>query len=644
MADDRPPLPAGWSYDPPAAPKTAAPEGRPALPAGWSYDPPAPAEESSWAGFRPPTNVREGLQQIMKKAAPVVGGMLESAGKTSHGLLTGELEPTPENVLPAAAAVINPVARGAAAAAREAAVAARAATKAAGGAEVEAAAQAMPRFTETPGKQAAAEVLAGVPFVGKPIREAASKSLGEFEGRVATADKAVEDLWAKAETAATRPTGAIPSQTRAGQLIMQGVRDEKPFMTPRGTVTGVGEEIKYLHPSLENVLRGAPENAIAKVIGMAKSTDPATVGALASFRKNINAADWQEIKGAAFAKLGETRAYEAGKIMPSSTTFDPMVALGKYETELSEAGRRIIFGGPKDQFRVHLDSLVADKKKMDAISATLQAQAQDPRYEALRRITQGSTLGGKVEMGAAAAAALVHPMAALAAVVGGRVAANMLAKPHTANALAMWSKAYVRFFESGGAPAALASLKIATNNLRNTAGVDIDADKLVAAMQGGGGGNAPLTQKVSDEWIEGMSPMLGHVAGAAPKNWNWRSMRESQNVERRPQEGATESQRLTSPGKLLPRINLETPEERAQWARYDPALVQWIRDNYAQEYRTRPPAGPLSRQAGLADLEKQSGSRAEPGPLIPDLLPPQPPRRQLPPTPRAKPGTREARR
>jgi len=415
------------------------------------------------------------------------GRALESAGKTAHDLMTGELEPTPENVIPAVASTITPVARGAATAA-----------KAATG-------TVMPRFTESAAGQRAAEGLAGIPYVGKPIREAADKGLAAFEER--------------AVTAGSRSTGGIPSQTQAGKTIIQGVKDERAFVPKTGDIiedTGNysltrGKASKPntdadLSWQLRSVLKTNPENATGHLINMGGQTANADIKSLASLRANVDGESWKVVQGATFNKLGEV-----ADATRKTVTFDAMLALENYETKLSPAGKNIIFGKPNTDYRRYLDSLVADNKRMDA----------------LRRIPERATVGGFAKVAGMAGWAMAEPVSALAAAVGARALAKIMSKPHTTAALAQWSKAYVRFFQSGGAPGGLAALKIATNNLRNTADVEIDESKLVGAMRG------PKAQKALD--FDSQEGIINLTTKMAPNGIPWEKMRQSENVDNRPQ-------------------------------------------------------------------------------------------------------------
>src|SRR5215204_6144071 len=605
---------------------------------GFTFDPSGDEQPPprTWTGHPAPTNVREGVQQIGRdigKAGEIAADLYRRANEHAKGLLTGTIEPTPENVMPWVTATITPAQRGTAAA-----IASVPGWKGAGAA-AQTAETALPKYAEGGLKGAAAEKLAGMPFVGNPVRAAAAKPLAEYEAQSTAAYERGLEHFGRAESAALRPTGAEPDLVKAGEILAQGAKDQRAFVTPRGTVLEWNEQLTKLPPKFEAMIKGRPENNPARVIAMAGAGEgkAANFKDLAELRKNINSTDWRQVESASFAELGKVPTQDATGVI-RSVEFDPITALRNYEA-LPEPGRRILFGGPKAPFRVHLDSLVADTKSLDALSARLEARSA--KLEPLRRIPQRATPEGIVETATMGASAFVHPLVALASVIGARATASIISRPQTAAALAQWSKAYLRFIQSGGAPAGIAALKIATNNLRNTADIDIDADKLVEAMQRPKS-NAPQVQKFADEnekadWfrsIEEGPHNVGFTAKMSPKGMNTRHMRPSENIERRTGMSA-EGQDF-----VLPNSQLRTAEERNMWARqYDPALVQWIRDNYNKEYRTRAPRGSLSNAAGLADLETQSGTTAEPGPLMRDLVPPQPPARNLPPVPRGRPKT-----
>lgn len=476
------------------------------------------------------------------------GEAIQSAGKTAKGLLTGELEPTPENVLPAVASTLTPGVRGAVQVAKSA---------------VE---TGLPRFTRSPAAQRTAEKLAEVPIVGKPIRDAAKKGLDEFSER--------------ATLAATKPTGTIPNPIKAGEHIIHGVKQEQKLMTPPGEIIRHGEETTQLPWQLKHILEnekhsGKPQNALLALIDIAGKGKNADHNALGRIASNVTRQDWHEVQGSVLGHLG---------VRPGTQIFDPALMLHRYNTELSPGGKTVIFGEPRNpgKMRAHLDQLVIDSAKM----------------EALRRIPQRP---GFMASAGLAGWAFAHPLSALTAAVGGRAAAQFLSKNHVIIPLANWSKAYVRFHQSGGTPAAMAALKIATRNLENSADIKIDTDKLVEAMKGG----PPQGNKIHPIYNDIVPTQMK----LAPRGIKADQMRQSwDNIEDR--RGRPTSR--------------ENPAEFNKWVM---GLGNQIENAYAQEadYQKnwiptiRP--GQLGREAGLQDLESQRIASYEPRRPVPVTVP-----------------------
>src|SRR5215204_5918372 len=392
----------------------------------------APADPNvTWTGHPAPTTVGEGVRQIGRdigKAAEIGRDPYRRADAHAKGLLTGTIEPTPEEVMPWVTATITPVQRGTAAA-----IASVPGWKGAAPA-VQTAETALPKYVEGGLKGAAAEKLAGMPFVGNPVRAAAAKPLAEYEGQSTAAYEKGLEHFGRAESAALRPTGAEPDLVKAGEILAQGAKDQRAFVTPRGTVIEWNEQRTKLPPKFEAMIKGRPENNPARVIAMAEAGEgkAANFKDLAELRKNINSTDWRQVESASFAELGKVPTQDSTGVI-RSVEFDPITALRNYEA-LPEAGRRILFGGPKAPFRVHLDSLVADTKSLDALSESLAAR--NTQLDPLRRIPQRSTIEGKIEAATMASSALVHPLVALASVIGARATASIISRPQTAAALA----------------------------------------------------------------------------------------------------------------------------------------------------------------------------------------------------------------
>ena len=541
------PLPEGFTIEPPKASKAEQEYKREPVPAELSEDPFERAALRTRRTVSTPRDPNAPLAKLPEKAVEAY----KSADKTAEGLLKGTIEPTPENVLPAVTATITPVARGAAAATK-------------------AAAEALPRFTESAVGQRAAERLGGMPYVGKPIREATDKALGQFEER--------------ALAAPSKATGSAANPAKAGRYVQEAIKDEEKFMTPKGTILEYGETRKSLPDALAKIAKGRPDNAADHLLMLAERGENIDLAAIAQIRPNLVPHQWREIQGASLEHLGQVKSGPANPVM-----FDPGVMLNRYES-MSEGGKNVLFGTvKKSDLRRHLDSLLEDSKRM----------------EALRRIPERPTAVGYTKAAGLAGWAMAEPVSALTTVIGARMVANILAKPHSTAALAEWSKAYVKFFQSGGAPGAIAALKIATNNLKNNADVDIDSEKLVEAMRGpkgqrGSSSVGPASN--TDSLFEQMNIELGWLGKIAPKGIPWESMRRSENVEHRPKLSLRdEAARYWEPPPN------ETPERKAEYQRFKRERVEAelaASRDYQNNYVPNLQPGRLGQEAGLADLER----------------------------------------
>lgn len=503
-----------------------------------------------------------------------IGAEAERLGKVSHDLLTGELEPTPDVILPTASAVVTPAARGVVAAAKTAAEAT------------------LPRFAEGGLKGRVAERLAEVPYAGTPIREAAAKAEVDF------AERAIEAI--------KRPTGALPSQARAGKTVAEAIQAEKARTPASGTYeqrvvldeskprivqaeipTDLPPRLRYIDKALD---RGMKEESIpGHLIDLAGTGKAADINALGRIRANVTHAEWPEVQGAVLAKMGEV-----GKEGFSATQM-----LRNFEG-LSPGGKNLLFGDSRaaGTLRNHIESLVADARRMEAIA----------------RIPERATVPGTTGVALLAA---TSPMTALGTIVGGRVLANWLARPASAASLAAWSRAYTKFMAEGGTPASVAALKIATNNLNNTTGSNVTPGKIAKGISvkppgfteqdldemkraPGAAGTDPTYDKLV--WGE-LANIVRVTQKMAPRGLPVEKYRPTTNIEVRPEGG----------GPPL--------AEQLKTVESDPTY--WLRTRFEQL------GSPLARQLGSGDIDRPRTQSARMEPVGPrsdrfELPPPMP--------------------
>jgi hypothetical protein len=327
-------------------------------------------------------------------------------------------------------------------------------------------------------------------------------------------------------------------------------------------VRGPGEEITDLPWRLKYILKqegragASGENVIGHIVDMAGTGKGADVNALGRVRANVTHADWPEVQGAYMQALGRN----------AQGVYDPMLMLDRYAKEISTGGRNLMFGDSKAPggLRHHMDSLVNDRARLAAIE----------------RIPERSS---HVQKALLAGWAIADPISALLTVAGARAVAKYLANPATAAPIAQWSKAYVKIMHAGATPAAIASYKIATDNLRNSLGGDIDTDKLNASLRTG-----PKPQRSTDPGVEGgIGDIVQATMKLAPGGIKPELMRQSENVEDRKY------------------MRPEFPRQDETWDDLKARKKREAEYKYHNEFLPSLTPGKLGQEAGLADLEPQ---------------------------------------
>jgi hypothetical protein len=92
--------------------------------------------------------------------------------------------------------------------------------------------------------------------------------------------------------------------------------------------------------------------------------------------------------------------------------------------------------------------------------------------------TAASAVGGLTGIGAVAA-----PLAVLGTMIPVKVVAHALTSPALAASVAAWSRAYERVVRSGG-NAAIVGFNLATKNLNNNLGTDVDPATVIGGARG----------------------------------------------------------------------------------------------------------------------------------------------------------------
>lgn len=443
-------LPPGFKFtdEPPAQAPTELPKGfkwldtpAPTAPAaamaGAGLDavraqtlPEDPAERAAMTmqrAVQPPGGRQEGgISRAIDAVVPAIGREVNRVGEIAkEGITTGDLPPDK-------AMEMSLLATGASPAYHTGRGVARAALRPQQAEQLETGVTAIPRAAEAgPAMQAVGRTLAGLPIGGSRLRKAAEESTSQLK--------------AAGEAASSKPLGfeeAVPQQV-AGEVVRRSLQ-AKPI-----------EDLKYL-------LNKSDEDMIGEVLRMAGSKNGADVRTLIQLRKAVPEEGQSLVQSALIDRLGKGTTGE----------FDPKTWLKNYGS-MPERSKGFLFGTESSSLRYHLDSI----ESMSKIAPTWQ-QFEKGRSPLATRIGLGTMVGAALGTGASLA-----PLSVLGVVVPIAVVVRGLSSPVTAAPIAQWSRAWAKFTRSGGAPQSIATLKMATDNLKNNLGVDISIDDFVKGTE-----------------------------------------------------------------------------------------------------------------------------------------------------------------
>jgi len=182
----------------------------------------------------------------------------------------------------------------------------------------------------------------------------------------------------------------------------------------------------------------APERVFDRLTAMASSGTRADITKLAQARKAMGADDWNEVASSVINRLG--RDVEGN--------FSAQRFITDYG-KISDAGKNLLFKSTNNPLKNHLDDI-----------ATVSS-----RFKQLQKFANPSGTGRQI----AGVGVFIEPLTTLKAILGGRAAANMLAKPAQAASVAKWSRAKYAVAASPS-PGTLAAYGLATRNMLSTAG------------------------------------------------------------------------------------------------------------------------------------------------------------------------------
>lgn len=285
----------------------------------------------------------------------------------------------------------------------------------------------IPKVAEAGGtKQAIARQLSDIPVIGTPLRRGAERASAQLE------------------EAATRvlPEGGLGSSL-AGTYIKQGIEGAQ----------------KELPSRFKTYMRWSDDQMVDEVMRLASSRHAGDIKTLNQIGRLVPPEFHGAVQSALINKMGTVEG-----------RFDPATWVRNYGS-LSDAGKTGLFGTAGAELRHHLDNIEAVARRA-------------PRWEQFSgdpSILKG--LGGSGALGAAVGMGWIDPITALGAAIPARMYASALSKPAGAASIAAWSRAYERVVRSGGGPAARGAFVMATRNLGNTLGVDIDPNQVMPSKK-----------------------------------------------------------------------------------------------------------------------------------------------------------------
>jgi len=273
-----------------------------------------------------------------------------------------------------------------------------------------------------------------------PLGQAISTRFGKTPEM---AQRASAELQAAGEGAATRAAGGEVDQVAAGTAV-------------RNAITEAGDKA---HPRLTllNDSRRGPEDVIDHMYSLARTGSKDDLAALGQLTRLVPVEQRGVVQGALIQRLGQ-----------GTEGFSPEAFVGAYSS-ISNNMKNVLFG--RDSLRYHLDSI----------------EAVSRRASTWQHLEQGKS--PLMAIGAAAGAMMVPagpiagPLTVLGAVIPLQLMGRYLAKPASAASIAQWSRAYERVMRTKGAPNAMATFGIATRNLNNSLGTDVDPATVLKGTQ-----------------------------------------------------------------------------------------------------------------------------------------------------------------
>lgn len=219
----------------------------------------------------------------------------------------------------------------------------------------------------------------------------------------------------------------------------------------------VGDVAKTTKPGTMAVQPGPMQQLADTVIGKGGKSDEALFRTIDGYAKSGGRADIQTLAKLVRAIPEQDKADLAGSIIrnlgisPRTGQFSPDVFVSQWKTYTPQA-KTILFGNAGPQ-RQALDDIATISDRLKQVG---------------QKFGNPSGTAQNVNLFALASGFIAAPMTTLASVVGGNIAARILAAPAGASSASKWTKAYAALTTRPSAHT-LAAYQVASRNLANTA-------------------------------------------------------------------------------------------------------------------------------------------------------------------------------
>lgn len=246
----------------------------------------------------------------------------------------------------------------------------------------------------------------------------------------------------------------------------------------------VGDVAKATKPGTMEVQPGPMQQLADTVIGKGGKSDEALFRTIDGYAKSGGKADIQTLAKLVRALPTQDRTDLASSIIrnlgisPRTGQFSPDVFVSQWQTYTPQA-KAILFGNAGPQ-RQALDDIALISNRLKQVG---------------QKFGNPSGTAQNVNLVALAASGLAAPLTTLSSVLGGSMAAKVLASPPGASSAAKWVRAYASVIEKRNA-AALVAYQAASRNLVNTTkslGSSARLGDFLGVLQG------PVTSRAQDE-------------------------------------------------------------------------------------------------------------------------------------------------